>query len=70
MGWPKRNVKSAQMPNIAGSYEIQTQARGPHWIAWITREGGSKPERSIVFVGATEKEAEAGARAWAEQSSY
>ncbi len=58
------------MPNQHGSYEIQTQARGPHWIAWIARDGSGKPDRSIIFVGETEKAAENAARTWAEQSSY
>jgi hypothetical protein len=49
------------------SYEIHSEARGPHWIAWISRDGSGKPDRSIVLVGATREEAEARARAWAEQ---
>jgi hypothetical protein len=47
-------------------YEIHSEARGPHWIAWITRNGGAKPERSVVIVGATQAEAEASAKQWAE----
>ena len=52
-----------------GSYEIHSKARGPHWIAWITRDGSGKPDRSVVLVAGSEKEAEARARSWAEQSS-
>jgi len=52
-----------------GAYEIRTEARGPHWIAWITRDGSGKPDRSIVFVAASQEEAEARARRWAEQSA-
>ena len=51
---------------VSTSYEIHTEARGPHWIAWITRGGSSKPDRSIVLVAATREEAEARARRWAE----
>jgi hypothetical protein len=47
-------------------YEIHSEARGPHWIAWITRGGAAKPERSVVVVGATQAEAEASAKQWAE----
>ena len=50
----------------ASAYEVHSEARGPHWIAWITRGGGAKPERSVVIIGATKAEAEASARQWAE----
>jgi hypothetical protein len=53
----------------SGSYEIHSVARGPHWIAWVSRDGSGKPDRSIVLVGATREEAEARARDWAERSS-
>jgi hypothetical protein len=52
-----------------GPYEIHSKARGPHWIAWITRTGSSKPDRSVVLVAGSQEEAEARARNWAEQSS-
>ena len=57
-------------PMSRGSYEIHSEARGPHWIAWITRGGGQKPERSAIIVGETQEEAEANARRWADQSGY
>jgi hypothetical protein len=50
----------------AGSYTIHTEARGPHWIAWLTVESDPKPERSIVLIAATQAEAEARARQWAD----
>jgi hypothetical protein len=50
----------------AGSYDVHSEARGPHWVAWITR-GGTKPERSVLIVGETQAEAEAAARQWAER---
>ncbi len=49
------------------SFEIHSQARGPHWIAWITRAGSDKPDGSVVLVAATREEAEARARRWANQ---
>jgi hypothetical protein len=52
-----------------GSYEIHSEARGPHWIAWITLAGDLKPDRSIVHVAETQEKAEARARQFAEQSS-
>ena len=48
------------------SYEIHSEARGPHWVAWITRGGAVKPERSVLIVGGSQAEAEAGAKQWAE----
>ena len=54
------------MPTPAGSYDVHSAARGPHWIAWVSRPGSQEPERSIVVVGANQEEAEARARAWAE----
>jgi hypothetical protein len=57
----------------AGSpYSIRSEAHGPHWIAWIARAGGDKPDkpdRSLVFVGETQEEAEGRARAFAEQTA-
>lgn len=52
------------------SYQIHTEARGPHWIAWITRGGSDKPDRSVILIAASQEEAEARAKQWAEQSSY
>ncbi len=52
------------------SYEIHSEARGPHWIAWISRAGGDgKPERSVVIIGETQEEAETRARQLADRSS-
>jgi len=53
----------------SGSYQIHSQARGPHWIAWVSRDGSGKPDQSVVLVAATREEAEVRARAWAEKSS-
>jgi len=52
------------------TYRVHTEARGPHWIAWITREGATKPDRSIVLVAANQQEAEERAVRWAEQTQY
>ena len=48
------------------SYDVHSEPRGAHWVAWITRGTGAKPERSVILVGATQAEAEASAKAWAE----
>jgi len=47
--------------------DIRSEARGPHWIAWVADENG-KPRGSIVLVGQTREEAEARARAWSERT--
>jgi hypothetical protein len=56
--------------NATAGYQIHSEARGPHWIAWVTRDGATAPERSIVLIAASQKEAEERARRWAEQSTY
>ena len=58
------------MSTASGSYQIHTEARGPHWIAWVSRDGSGKPDRSVVLVGENQQKAEANARRWAEQSTY
>jgi len=55
------------MTTTAGSYAIHTEARGPHWLAWLTVGNETKPERSIVLIAASREEAEARARQWAEK---
>ena len=44
---------------------IQSEARGPHWVAWVADSNG-KPEGSVILVGQTREEAEERARVWAE----
>ena len=53
----------------SGSFQIHSEQRGPHWIAWVSRDGSGKPDRSIVLVAETRELAESRAREWAEQSS-
>ena len=47
------------------SFQVHTEARGPHWVAWIADENG-KPRGSVILVGETREEAEERARAWEE----
>jgi hypothetical protein len=51
-------------------FEVHSEARGPHWVAWVSRGGSPQPDRSIVLIARTQQEAEARARQFAEQSSY
>lgn len=48
-------------------FEIKTQSRGAHWIAWVTRGGSDKPLDSIILVGQTREEAASQARTWADK---
>ena len=47
------------------TFEIHSEARGPHWVAWLTQPDQPGPYRSVLHVGASKEEAEARARAWA-----
>lgn len=40
---------------------VKSEARGPHWVAWVPDANG-RPEDSVVFVAGTREEAEARAR--------
>jgi hypothetical protein len=66
---PKSVNFGLQMTSSGGPYQIHTQARGPHWIAWITRGSETKPDRSVVLVAASQKEAEEHAKRWVEQTT-
>jgi hypothetical protein len=58
------------MVATSGTYRIHSEQRGPHWIAWISRDGDAKPQRSVVLVAETREEAERRAERWAEQQQY
>ncbi len=53
----------------AGHFTLHSQARGPHWIAWLTRDQETRPLRDVVLVGETREEAEARARRWVEDAA-
>jgi hypothetical protein len=58
------------MTTHGGSYEVHTEERGHHFVAWITRAGSTKPDRSVLLIAASREEAEARARLWAEQTDH
>ena len=39
---PKSDRFRLQMAKL-GSYQIHSEARGPHWIAWVSRDGAANP---------------------------
>ena len=52
------------------AYQIHVEARGAHWVSWITRAGAEKPDRSVILVAANEAEARERAQLWGEQTVY
>ena len=58
------------MTERSTSYTVHAEARGSHWVSWITRGGETKPDRGILLIAASREEAEARARQWAEQTAY
>jgi hypothetical protein len=50
-----------------GTFEIRSEAHGPHWVAWLARTSDASPDQSVLIVGQTRAEAEARARQWAER---
>ena len=46
---------------------IRSEARGPHWVAWVPDANG-KPLNAVVLVGETQEEAEERARKWGESA--
>ena len=55
------------MTTSAVSYQIHSEAHGPHWVAWVTRAGSQKPERDVVLVAANQEDAEERARRFADE---
>jgi hypothetical protein len=49
------------------TFDIRSEAHGPHWVAWLARTGDGAPEQSVLLVGETKAEAETRARMWAER---
>lgn len=56
------------MADRNASTEIHSEARGPHWVAWVRGTDG-KPLNSVVLVGRSRKEAEERARIWVQANA-
>ena len=50
-------------------FEVHSEARGGHWVAWLSRSGETGPHQSVLVVGETQEEAESKAREWAGRSA-
>tara|TARA_Y100001001_G_C7917671_1_gene277522 strand:+ start:158 stop:370 length:213 start_codon:yes stop_codon:yes gene_type:complete len=48
-------------------YEIHSEMRAGHWVAWATSNADSKPAGAVLLVGQTQEEAEANAEQWVER---
>jgi hypothetical protein len=55
--------------NRQDTFQVHSEARGPHWVAWITRTGDTGPYRSVLLVAASQEEAETRARKWGAEVS-
>ena len=49
-----------------GTFEIKSEAHGPHWVAWLASPVDGAPDRGVLIVGQTQAEAVANARQWAD----
>lgn len=58
---------ASDMTTDRKDFDIKTESRGAHWIAWITRGASDKPLDSVILVGRTRDEAESEARTWADK---
>ena len=45
-------------------FDVHSEARGPHWVAWLSEPGQKGPHQSVLLVGASREEAETRARDW------
>ncbi len=51
-----------------GRFTVHSEARGPHWIAWLTRDPETRPVKDVVLVGKDQGEAESRAREWLQEA--
>jgi hypothetical protein len=51
-------------PQSPATFEVHSEARGPHWVAWLSEPGQGGPHQSVLLVGASRQEAETRARNW------
>ena len=51
-------------PQTPTAFEVHSEARGPHWVAWLSAPDQKGPYQSVLLVGASQREAEARARDW------
>ena len=52
---------------IDTNYQIHSESRAGHWVAWAVSGGETIPAGGVVLVGQTQQEAEANAQRWVER---
>ncbi len=55
---------SEAVTTTTGRFTVHSEARGPHWVAWLTRDPDARPVHDVVLVGENREEAESRARSW------
>lgn len=55
---------SEKVTTSTGRFSVHSEAHGPHWVAWLTRDPETSPVRNVVLIGETREEAESRARTW------
>jgi hypothetical protein len=59
---------SETVTTTTGRFSVHSEAHGPHWVAWLTRDPDTSPVRHVVLIGETREEAESRARAWLKEA--
>ena len=59
---------SESVTTSTGRFSVHSEAHGPHWVAWLTRDPETSPVRDVVLIGETREEAESRARAWVKEA--
>jgi hypothetical protein len=65
---PREATVTQTITTNTGRFSLRSEASGPHWIAWLTRDPEPRPVRDVVLVGETREEAESRARTWLDQA--
>lgn len=47
-----------------GNWQVHSELRGHHWVAWLTEGNDARAVQSVLMVGRTKDEAEEHLRAW------
>ena len=63
----KMHAMAETVTTSRGTFEIRSEAHGPHWVAWLASAADGTAERSVLLVGQTQAEAESNARRWAQR---
>ena len=51
-----------------GAFTVHSEARGPHWVAWMSSGADARPVRDVIVVGETREEAETRVKTWIEDA--